>query len=284
MPTHSRTTAEERARHRARIYAKHPELKKRHEDYQDERMFTFELNEEIHKFLAPFGIVLYIAIPLFWIAFFITSAKGDRSGVSTFPLKEPAKIEIAKANSVYEFQLKQLFPYGTAPVYSELEIEILDKNYDHVYSFYKDLWQERHPDESGGLKIYNDLEMTFQLEFPEKGTYMVRAISHNGNTTEVIGKVARVYIGNLYLLTFTIIISVFGGILLLLNKLVGTPWQMLETLKKGTDTKKRAVIFASVLGVIFLAIIIINLTNYGYPKPGQIPTPFFGSDQIIYLG
>lgn len=284
MPTHSRTTAEERARHRARIYEKHPELKKRHEDYQDERVFTFELNQKIHEYLTPYALALYIAIPLLWLTFLFASAKGDRSGISVLPLQKPAEIEVAAANSVYEFQLKQLFSPGIAPVYSELEIEILDKNYDHVYSFYKDLWQERHPGESGGLKIYNDLEMTFQLEFPEKGTYMIKAISHNGNKGEIIGNYARVYLGNLYLLTFTIIISVFGGILLLLNKLVGTPWQMLETLKKGTDTKKRAVIFASVLGLILLAIITINLTNYGYPKPGQIPTPFFGSDQIIYLG
>lgn len=197
-------------------------------------------------------------------------------------------VEVPDGGEVYNFEVSQVFPATEAPLYSELEIEILDSKMDHMYSVYKDLWQERHSNGEGGRSIYSDLRMEFEIELPEKGTYFIRPIPYNDNLGYINVRVSKRRFGNIYFKYYAITFGILSFILLIGSGLWGDVTEMWsEMIKKKTYKNRQSQLFAGALLAIFIGIFIINISHYGYAKAGEetrLPTWFYSNGDVYYLG
>lgn len=196
-------------------------------------------------------------------------------------------IEFDKSESgLFEFKVSQDFP-AEAPLYSELEIEVLDEHYDHMYSFYKDLWQEVHPNGEGGNAMYNDTRLEFQVVLPETKRVHIRAFTALKEPITIA--VSKRIAGIIYLKLFFWIFLVVSTILLIGMMKWGTPAEMIQRFKKSKSIKHNKGLKLYTLGLLLLIIGISLLSIYyvGYPHGGgQSTTPsiFFGTDNVNYLG
>lgn len=256
----------------------------------DDSFSFFEFSEWRMRRMAPFALLIHAFSILFLVSWFITGRSYEVSTVSTdFGERAMAKIDIPSANAVYQFEVFQAFPVAEAPLYSELEIEILDKNWDHVYSVYKSLWQEKHPNGEGGRSIYSDLKMEFEIELPEAGAYYIRPISHNGNNNLVKTKVKKTFIGGIYFPYYGIFFGVLSILLIVGSQKWGTPSMMYGVLPKLRSWKDNRFFK---LGAVFCILLFIGswaaaIAHYGYAAGGEeiiLPTYFYQTNTVIYLG
>lgn len=238
---------------------------------------------------APFVFTIYGFTALIGILWIIFSFK-THVGVADVAIKEgeKGKIEIPKAGAIYQFQIEQIFTSET-PLYSELEIEIVNYQQEHVYSFYKDLWQERHSNGEGGQSVYRDLKMEFELELPEAGTYYIRGIPYNDNEGKILVDVKKRLAGNIYLGFFAILYGILSIVLLFSSEIWGTPTEMWqEMIERGTHKNNKQLRNMLIgLTAFVLLNITINITHYGYAKAGDVkytPTWFYPTNSVFYLG
>jgi hypothetical protein len=239
--------------------------------------------------MASFAILIHAFAILFLVSWFFTIRSSEVATVAVdFNKAGMAKIDIPESNALYKFDVSQDFA-GTAPLYSELEIEILDKNWDHVYSVYHDLWQESHPNGERGNSIYSDLEMNFEIVLPEAGEYYIRPISHNGNLGQVRAKVFKTFIGGIYMPYYAIFFGVLSLLLLLGSQKWGSPSMMYNMLPKLRSWKDNSLFKIAALFciILFIGSWAAAIFHYGYAAGGDetiLPTYFYRTNTVIYLG
>ncbi|MCJ8289785.1 MAG: hypothetical protein HRT58_04495 [Crocinitomicaceae bacterium] len=281
---------EERMRHRAQFYAEHKGVERPDSD-SGNNLFNFEFTTERMKFVSPYAVMIFLFTILFGVYALICNMTSHVSDTS-LDLKERAvsEIQIPDANKIYQFDIVQSFFGGILPQYSELEIELLDEDHKHVYSVYKNLWMEQHPNGNGGYSVYNDLKMNFNLEFKKKGTYFVRAIAHNGNLGPVkVSIEKRTLGGGLYIWFYAIVFLVLSAVVYFGKNYWGNPSKLLEAFPSFAELKsnKKFLIVFSIVTALFVTCVVFGITHYGYASCGDgtiLPTKFIGTDNLIYLG
>jgi len=208
---------------------------------------------------------------------------------------ELQSFNIPENNTIYRFIANQdvkagekskvldLFSSAYTPIYSELEIEFLDKNYNHVYSVYKNLWLEYYD-----RKAYKDTQLDFDIEFQNAGTYFVRIINHNNNNGPVTLETYKTH-GSFYFFKYFIFFVILNVILFFGNSYWGTTSMLFHSLKKIKNIRRnsRFLIISSLVIIAFIGCIVISYTHYGYPSTGdeiRLPSYFFSAKDVIYLG
>ena len=239
--------------------------------------------------LAPIAFLIYVFLILFTFGWLITkSSVSIDTAVSKKLDNGLIPINIPQGNKLYHFNIDQSFSNKT-PEYSELEIELLDKNYNHIYSVGKNLWQEQYPGENGGLKLYHDRKIKFDLELKNKGIYYIRGISYNGNNGGLRVEVHKKTSGSLYFGFYTIIFIILTVVLIIGSGTWGTPTMMFASLKKIKNLSNNR-LFSNLLisfTILFIGAVIISISHYGYASSGEdanLPTYFLSKDKEIYLG
>lgn len=281
---------EERMRHRAKFYAQHKNVK-RPDRNSGNNLFNFEFTDARMKLISPYAVMIFLFAILFGIYALICNITSPVSTTS-LNLKDKAQgqINIPEANKIYQFDATQSFLGNGTPQYSELEIELLDKDHKHVYSVYKNLWKELHPNGNGGYSVYTDLKMSFDLEFKKKGTYFVRAIAHSGNVSPVKVSIAKRSLGGgLYIWFYAIIFLVLSLIVFFGKDYWGNPKSLLAAFPNFSELKsnKRFLIVFSAVSLLFVSCVVIGITHYGYASCGDetiLPTKFLDTNELIYLG
>ncbi len=284
----SRTSFEERKRHREEFYAKHPYVR-RPETYEDDYHPT--ASQSLRVRISPYAVLVFCFAILFGVYWLVTRVQDQvQSGAIRFDQEPIEKIKISKANKIYTFHINQSFASYDTPQYSELEMELLDENKNHVYSFYKDLWLETHSNGDGGYANYSDMDMYFELELEKAGTYYLRAISHNGNNSTITYYIkSRSMGGNLYIGVYAIIFLSISAIFIFGSDYWGNPLDLMAACPSVSVLKsnKLFLVAFAICAFIFLACIVINITHLGYGSFGDetlIPTRFFGTDNVNYIG
>jgi hypothetical protein len=251
-------------------------------------LFNSDFSEYKMRRIAPFAALIYLITALFLVTWLVTKFK---SNVGNFN-KPKTETELPKINitqpGLYHFEAEQNFT-NLAPQFSELEIEIIDQNYNHVYSVYKDLWQEKFPNENGALQTYRDLKVKFDLELNNPGLYYLRTVSHNQNNSYVYCSVSKKTGGSLYFGFYTILCLILCAILIVGSAGWGTPAMMMRSLKKSRSIKaNRLFLNVAIISIsIYALCLIFSITHYGYPSTGKdsnLPTHFLSKDKTIYLG
>ncbi len=286
----SRMSYEERKRHRAQFYAKHKNVKRPNSN-GGSNFFNLEFSQKRMKAFSPYAVMIFLFTILFGSYALLSSMSSHVDG-KWLDLRDKAhgEITIPQSNKIYQFDIVQSFISGVEPQYSELEIEILDKNHKHMYSVYKDLWMERHPNGQGGTSVYSDLKMNFELEFEKEGNYIVRPISHNGNSSPVYVSVEKRKLGGgLYTGFYAIVFLVLSIVLFFGKDYWGNPRQLFEVFPSISELKanKTFLFVFSVVSAVFVGCIVINITHYGYASCGEnsiLPTTFLSTNNLIYLG
>jgi hypothetical protein len=240
--------------------------------------------------LAPFALLFHFFSILFFISWIVSNSKTevDRFAIG-METSHMTKIKVPEDKTLYWFDLTQSFSSEQPPLYSELEAEILDENYDHVYSVYKDLWQERHSNGEGGSQLYWDTRVQFEVELPKAGEYYVRIFSYNKNYGSVMGTVATHNSGGLYFGFFAILFGTISVIFFFGAEAWGSPFTMIRVLPKIKDIRKNRLffIFLVTFCVIYSVSLIIAITHYGYAAGGDktvLPSFFHLKHSVIYLG
>jgi len=238
--------------------------------------------------IAPYAFLIYCSTILFGFMLYWTSVTTfiQKSDVRIYDTKLKSII-LPNDNTIYKFNIDQQFRDMT-PLYSELEIELLDENYNHVFSFYKDLWKEKYSNDEGRMVIYSDTKLVFELDIKSAGIYYLRANSHNNNKGKLIVKVYEKK-ANMYFYTFFIFFSILSVLLIFSAKSIGNPLQMFLSLTKLKNIKnnKKFILVLIIVIFVFVSCIFISLTHYGYPYSGdkiRLPTYFFNTNDVIYLG
>jgi len=252
-------------------------------------------SEYLMRFMAPYAMLIYAFTLLFLFSWLIT--KGD-SFIETTQIN-PASLDLSpivipQNNKIYKFIANQDIKKGTTlkrsdfyssnkSIYSELEIEVLDENYVHMYSVYKNLWIEHH----SGME-YKDTQLEFDIEFQTSGTYFLRVVSHNKNNGPLTLKVYKTN-GSMYFFKYLILFIILNIILFLGNSYWGTTSMLYNSLKKVKSIKNNSkfLIISSLVIIAFLGCVVISFTHYGYPSTGdeiRLPTYFFDTKDVLYLG
>jgi hypothetical protein len=247
------------------------------------------------RFIAPYAMLIFVFTILFFFGWLITRRNSLISTTQINPtLVNANTIAIPDNNTVYKFIVNQdikrgpnlkkpQFSSSRQSIYSALEIEFLDQDYNHVYSVFKDLWVEEHYS-----KEYSDTKIEFQIEFQNAGQYFVRTKNHNNNNGPIT---IETYIahGNLYFAKYLIFFIVLNVILFFGNSYWGTTTMLYNAFKKVKSIKHNSnfLIISSIVIIIFLGCIFISYTHYGYPHSGdeiRLPTYFFTTKDVHYLG
>lgn len=271
---------------RRRMY--HERLKKTRNSGAYSRINASAFSEWRMRRLAPFVVVINVALLLFALSWLFAQRESKISVSSIKPHENQlAKFEAGRANYIYKFNISQALTPNVSPVYSELEIEILDENYLHVYSVYKDLWQERYLNDEGRNQLYSDKKMEFEVELPKKGTYYIRPIT--GNESEIGIQVYQKPLGELYFFYYMILFFVLSVIILFGGGFWGMPPNMYKSLKKIRNIKKNKAFLYFTAGVIllFVSAWFVAITHYGYAQGGDktvLPTLFYYDGKVTYLG
>jgi hypothetical protein len=288
MPPSNNTSYAERERHRQEFYARHRNIKPPNKSNNNN---IFAYSEKNRKFVAPLALVSFSFAILFTLAWLFTSAtKEVVNGRISMESNSTMNLGMFKGNSIYKFRLRQDFSRYSPPKYSELEIEILDENNDHVYSVFKNLWQEFHSNDEGGRSVYSDVELEFELEIEKKGNYAIRAISHDDNRGDIRCRVnRRDFGGHLYFGVYAILFGLTSLGIFLGRDYWGNPSKLMSALPKMRELKsnKYFLISAGVSTFFFVACVVISYTHYGYASAGEVnkaPSSFSSNAEVIYLG
>jgi len=248
------------------------------------------------RFIAPYAMLIYVFTILFCAGWLITKGNSFLNKIQINSAQtELQSFNIPENNTVYKFIANQdikagnnkkrsgLFSQIYAPIYSELEIEFLDKDYNHVYSVYKNLWVEYYE-----RKAYKDTQIDFDIEFQKAGTYFVRIINHNNNTGPVTIETYKTH-ASLYFFKYFIFFVILNVILFFGNSYWGTTSMLFQSIKKIKAIKNNTkfLLISSLVILAFVGCVIISFTHYGYPSTGdeiRLPTYFFDSKDVLYLG
>jgi hypothetical protein len=247
------------------------------------------------RFIAPYAMLIYVFTILFLFGWLITRSNSLISTTKINPaLVDVNIITIPDNNTVYKFIANQDIKRGPnlkkpqfissrQSIYSALEIEFLDQDYNHMYSVFKDLWVEEHYS-----KEYSDTKIEFQIEFQNAGQYFVRTINHNNNNGPITLDTYKAH-GNLYFFKYLIFFIILNVILFFGNSYWGTTSMLYNALKKVKSIKNNSkfLIISSLVILLFLVCVVISFTHYGYPSTGdqiRLPSYFFDSDGVLYLG
>ena len=250
--------------------------------------FSSDFSEYKMRRIAPFAALIYLLTILFLFSWLITKRQNNVGNFSKpNTVTDLPKINITQAG-LYHFEAYQNFSSKT-PQFSELELEIIDEDYNHVYSVYKDLWQEKYPTGNGGRLTYKDLKVKFDLELNKPGLYYLRTVSHNNNSSPITCKVKKKIAGSLYFGFYAIICLVLCAILIIGSAAWGTPAMMMRSLKKSRPIKSNKLFInvARITMSIYALCLIFRIIYYGYQSTGQdssLPTQFLSKDKTIYLG
>lgn len=284
-----RARIEKEERRRAfRENSKSPAFRKAY--ISDDSRGFFEYSEFRMRRLAPIATMVHGFTILFFLSWLFSNSKSVVSECHfIMGSGQLGEIQIPAANKLYTFDLVQTFPGNTTPLYSELEIEILDENYDHVYSVYKDLWQELHPDDEGVSRVYYDTKIKFEIELPKAGKYYLRAISYNNNYTSINGNVYSKFLGGIYFGLYAIVFGAFSVIFIAGSKRWGDPFTQLGALSKIKDFRRNKLFLTLMVTFVFIYIVsfITAITHYGYAASGDetvLPTIYYLKDNVIYFG
>ena len=262
---------------------------------QQERRFQKESFETLYsrwltRRIGPFVVLLHILLVVFTLLWLITSVQKKIG--STFMSSSGAilgKIEIPKANKLYQFELTQDFNEQIVPLYSELEIELLNEDHSHVYSFYKDLWQEKYPDDEGRTSVYHDRKLNFIISFETPGVYYIKAKSLNNTKGDIRAVIKAQNSGSLYLKGYTIFFALITLGVIIMGSYFGYPLEIYKELKYIKNLKHNYLFIIATLCsfVLVVSVIIISISHYGYANAGEqntLPTIFLTTEQVIYLG
>ncbi len=240
------------------------------------------------RFMAPYAILIYVFTILFCASWLITKGNSFISKTDINLLNNELKIiDIPLKNKIYKFIANQNIQTGLnarkSNVFSELKIEFLDENYNHVYSVYKDLWVEHHSGQE-----YRDTKLEFDIEFQNAGTYFVRIINHNNNNGPITLERCKTH-GSLYFFKYFIFFVILNVILFFGNSYWGTTSMLFHSLKKIKNIKHNSnfLIISSIAIIVFFGCVVISYTHYGYPSTGdeiRLPSYFFNAKDVIYLG
>ncbi len=281
MANYQRRSYQDRVRHRKEFYKKHPRLR---EDSGEARFGNW-----YRRRLAPFVVLIFIGIGLFGLTYLVAGRKTEVEYLVIRPTSQVGltEIHIPASNTLYTFQLHQALE--SAPAYSELQLEILDEHMAHVYSVYKDLWREVHPNGEGGTSVYQDNEVEFTIELEKAGTYFLRTTSFNDANGEIRGFLYKKHGGRLYFLFYTIIFGVLALVIILGSGYWGSVGEIIGELSNIRSIRHNHLFLASagLVGIIYLSCIVISFTHYGYAKAGEEavrPTRFYKTDNVIYIG
>jgi len=264
---HRRRLEEERLRRQQLVWQRMRAVKdKRCYQSSGNSFFNTDFSEWRMRRITPFALLIHACTVILLISWFVTNRTYEVDKVATNNKSNLLKFDIESANRLYLFNITQAFPAGTNPLYSELEIEILDSELDHIYSVYKDLWQERHSNGDGGWCIYKDLSLEFELVLPEAGTYYIRPISHNNNKSPIRASIHKVLIGGIYMPYYAILFGAASLILLFGNSTWGSPSEMMAVLPKLRSWKDNNSfkLFALACFLIVSMCCITAIPHYGY--------------------
>jgi hypothetical protein len=251
-----------------------------------ERSFKEKIipNEESYD-LAPYFVLLLCGTIIFFLGMRFTSKNTLIDNTNLDVIKsQPTPIQIHKANTIYVFKVRQALS-SQVPSYSQMEIELLDENFNHIYTAYENLWQEKHDNDNGGKSVYSDKLLEFEIDLKYAGKYHIRTTSYNDNK----GKVSlNLYTknGSLYFKTF---MYIFGVLFLLCFFLIMELDGISSIFKALHKTKiTRTFILAIIIVIfVFISCVVISNTHYGYPHSGdeiRLPTYFFSTNDVKYLG
>jgi len=235
--------------------------------------------------LAPYFVLLLCGTFIFFLGMRFTSErifiKKTKLDVTN---SQPIPIEISKENTIYVFEVRQGLS-SQVPSYSELEVELLDEHFNHVYTFYKVLWQERLDNGNGGTSIYSENALEIEIDLKYAGTYHIRTTSYNNNNSKAW---LHLYTknGSLYFKAFT---YVFGSLFLLCFFVIMELDGLSSIFKALRQTKitKTFIIAVIIVIFVFISCVVISYTHYGYPHSGdeiRLPSQFFSTNDVIYLG
>ncbi|MCH2225519.1 MAG: hypothetical protein MK066_12180 [Crocinitomicaceae bacterium] len=288
MPPSRNTSYAEREKHRQEFYARHKNLKKTNKSSSNG---IFSFSKKNQDFVAPLALIAFSFTILFSISWVLTRVSKDIITTS-IPSGHNALGVLGKLKkgTIYEFNVNQTLEGAEIPEYSELEIEILDENSEHIYSVYKNLWEEMHPNDEGYTRIYSDFEVNFELDFQKGGDYYLRAVSHNSNLGRIMCSVkAKKFGGHLYFGFYAIVFGAFSLGIILGRDSWGSPSQLMNALPKINQLKsnKLFLVLAGVSTCIFVVSVVISMTHYGYASAGEqniAPSCFYSKGEVIYLG
>lgn len=241
--------------------------------------------EKHSNVIAPYTLLFFFAIILFSIGLIFTSRKSFIKKTDlNIRNSKPSLIKIPDAQTLYTFEIEQAFS-SQIPSYSELEVELLDKDFNHTYSVYETLWRERHNNEDGGTSIFADRILQFELSLQYSGIYYIRITSHNNNTTPVTLKLYKKK-GTLYFLGVIIIFIILLIVILIsFDQITGMNYYL--TSLCNSKINDRFILAINFVIFLFITLIIISYTHYGYPHSGdeiRLPSWFFSTNDVIYLG
>lgn len=248
-----------------------------------------EHSEWLKRRIAPFAMLAVGFLLLFTITLLVAQSSSMVERFSSFsPDNSLIKLNVPTSKKIYYFHLTQHFPTKAEKLYSELEVELLSENYEHVYSVYKDLWQERHHD-GEKYQIYKDINVNFELELPSAGVYYLRTISHNNNPNKVSGSYYVRTSGSLYYKYYIWILLGVIAILFLGRKSWGTPIEMFKVLPRIASVRKNKLFWlaAACLTTLYVGCLLIGIFHYGYAAAGDeviIPNKIFDTENVNYLG
>lgn len=235
--------------------------------------------------IVPYILLLLGASVLFFHTMMSRSEKIFIEKLNLDIIKnKPIPISIPSDNTLYIFEAFQAFS-NQVPSYSELEIELLDENLNHVYTVYKNLWQEKHDNGDGGMSTYSDKILKFEISLQKAGTYHLRATSYNDNNTKVSLNLYKTR-GSMYFLTLFFVFAILLVVILIsFDQITGI--QAIIPAFKKTKITKTFIIAVIIVIFVFISCVVISNTHYGYPHSGdeiRLPTYFFSTNDVIYLG
>lgn len=275
-----------RAKKRAEFYKKYPALKTSY------TRKSSSANNVFQRQIAPFVLLVHVFTLIFlttWIYFSFSTTSSTQEFHLGFGKQRIAKLEVNKGNQLYDFQLRQTLSGQFLPEYSELEIEILRSDLDHVYSFYKDLWREAHSNGEGGTSVYSDNLMKFKLVFDQPGTYYLRPNSYNENNGDIVGSMTQKSRGNVYINRFFYTFAIGSFLLFIFRDFFGSPKAALNEVRnfKRLRKNKAWLVMLTICTLSWGYVIYINLTFTGFAKGGEetvLPSRFYPTEKTKYLG
>jgi hypothetical protein len=248
------------------------------------RIYDQRFKQNVNS-IAPYTVLLLVASILFFLSMMFSFEKTFIKKINLDILRtKPTAINIPVENTIYVFEVEQAFS-SQVPSYSELEIELLDNNFNHIYTVYKSLWQEKHENDDGNMSVYSDKILEFEIDLQKKARYHIRAISYNGNKTKISLKLYKKK-GSLYFPIFLFIFMILLIILLISFDRIPGIDTLLPALRK-TKITKTFIIAVIIVIFVFISCVVISYTHYGYPHSGdeiKLPTYFFNTKDVHYLG
>ena len=227
---------------------------------------------------------VFVAITLF-VYLFSSLSHSKNTTASTGRSNSIIPIEIKKSG-LNSIEINQSLSCKL-PCYSELEVELLDSNYAHMFSFYKDLWAELHPNDNGGMQVYRDNQMFVIVNVPSAGKYNLRVNSNITTSVNVIVKKRRM--GKLIILPLLILFAVIGGALSIYYFNYRTFIEFIDYHKKIRSVKRNK-LFKRYLIVgtsLIILVITLNILGYGYVGFGDFfhkQSWFLPAYKVEFLG